>query len=349
MTIAAEQAPGALRRRLATQAETGGGDPAQVAQSLLDALLRSFGADGGALVLMHPQTGLFWTGAVIGMPTATCHPFFEVELSAEPCSLRRMALLGSPARALRRHDDSGPLLAAVAVPFGYSDELRCVLPAGGVAWGGVSLWRREGEFGENDERRLDAVAGTIGGLLRDAVLASIDGPAPVGVRGVLLVEHGRVVGSGLDQVGIGRELQDAEFAQYRHVDHLLALAARDPRFSTVLRTADGVWLTAQGTELGDGRVAIMLGAATPGELLGARVAGAGLTEREIEVTRLLCRGLSDAEIADELVLSPHTVHDHVRAVRRKLGVRSRAAVAARVFSDAYFDAFLTSAAVDHRD
>ena len=53
-----------------------------------------------------------------------------------------------------------------------------------------------------------------------------------------------------------------------------------------------------------------------------------LSEREREVLRLVAEGLSDAEIAERLVLSPHTVHRHVANIRRKLGLRSRAAAAA---------------------
>ena len=53
-----------------------------------------------------------------------------------------------------------------------------------------------------------------------------------------------------------------------------------------------------------------------------------LTPREIEVLRLVAAGMSDAEIAEELVLSPHTVHRHVANVRVKLGLSSRAAAVA---------------------
>jgi pimeloyl-ACP methyl ester carboxylesterase/DNA-binding CsgD family transcriptional regulator len=53
-----------------------------------------------------------------------------------------------------------------------------------------------------------------------------------------------------------------------------------------------------------------------------------LTGREREVLRLVAQGLSDAEIAETLVLSPHTVHRHVANIRRKLGLRSRSAAAA---------------------
>jgi DNA-binding CsgD family transcriptional regulator len=115
----------------------------------------------------------------------------------------------------------------------------------------------------------------------------------------------------------------------------------------VIGVADGRWLAVHGTPLGPGRVAITLTSATPADLFGVVVAGAGLSPREIEVTRLICRGHSDAEIASLLHISPHTAHDHVRAVRAKLGVRSRAEVAAKVFDERYFEGFLASAAVSH--
>jgi DNA-binding NarL/FixJ family response regulator len=58
----------------------------------------------------------------------------------------------------------------------------------------------------------------------------------------------------------------------------------------------------------------------------ARPAGEGeLTPRETEVLRLVAAGLTDAEIAAELVLSVRTVHAHLRSVYRKLGVGSRSA------------------------
>ncbi len=53
----------------------------------------------------------------------------------------------------------------------------------------------------------------------------------------------------------------------------------------------------------------------------------GLTPREAEVARLAAGGLRDPEIAAHLHLSPYTVKQYLRAVYRKLGVRSRVELA----------------------
>jgi DNA-binding NarL/FixJ family response regulator len=51
----------------------------------------------------------------------------------------------------------------------------------------------------------------------------------------------------------------------------------------------------------------------------------GLTQREVEVLHLLTEGLTNAKIAETLVVSPYTINAHLRSIYNKLDVSTRAA------------------------
>jgi DNA-binding NarL/FixJ family response regulator len=53
----------------------------------------------------------------------------------------------------------------------------------------------------------------------------------------------------------------------------------------------------------------------------------GLTAREIEVLRLIARGLTKKEVAKALVIAPKTADAHVQHIYAKLGVSTRAGAA----------------------
>ncbi|HET8987356.1 MAG TPA: LuxR C-terminal-related transcriptional regulator, partial [Humibacillus sp.] len=67
------------------------------------------------------------------------------------------------------------------------------------------------------------------------------------------------------------------------------------------------------------------GVATPtrGRRASTRANPSGLTNRQLDVARLMARGLTNAELAQSLYISPKTADHHVSAVLTKLGLRTR--------------------------
>ncbi len=78
---------------------------------------------------------------------------------------------------------------------------------------------------------------------------------------------------------------------------------------------------------GDAATAVLeaAGAKRPGRR--AKLRPGGLSEREVEVARLVAAGCSNPEIAERLVVSRRTAEHHVQHIYAKVGVSSRAAVA----------------------
>ena len=91
------------------------------------------------------------------------------------------------------------------------------------------------------------------------------------------------------------------------------------------------------TLVGDGerRVAVIVEPAHPARITPLLMAVYGLTEREQEVARLVLQAASTSEIAERLVVSPHTVQEHLKNIFEKTGVRSRRDLVGKVFFSHY--------------
>ncbi len=102
-----------------------------------------------------------------------------------------------------------------------------------------------------------------------------------------------------------------------------------------LHRAHGVLVRLGATATADlvrRRIRALGGGAPRGPRRTTRAHRDGLTAREAEVAHLLAQGLSNAEIADRLVLSTRTVDHHVSALLAKLGIERRSQVAAVLVS-----------------
>ena len=58
---------------------------------------------------------------------------------------------------------------------------------------------------------------------------------------------------------------------------------------------------------------------------------AGLTPREVEVLRLVAQGMTNEQVANQLVISPRTVDTHLTSIYGKIGVSSRSAATRYAF------------------
>jgi DNA-binding NarL/FixJ family response regulator len=76
----------------------------------------------------------------------------------------------------------------------------------------------------------------------------------------------------------------------------------------------------------DAVAAVLAAAGQPRPPLRPPVAG-GLTDRQLEVLRLVAEGLSNPQIATRLVVSRRTAERHVQDIYARIGVSSRAAAA----------------------
>jgi DNA-binding CsgD family transcriptional regulator len=235
--------------------------------------------------------------------------------------------------------------------MGGDQELLVALrTAPGEAWGLVGLYREPDRplFDADELAFASAVAPHLARGARRGLLvgeaSDPDGPEPPGL--VVLRDDWSVdsLTPGMER-WLG-ELPDGDWeGQNRLPPSVLAVAGRALRtaegesapgevaVSRVLST-EGRWMVLHGAALvagGGRRVAVIVEPAHPARIVPLLMAAYGLTDREQEVTRLVLRGDSTAEIAQRLSVSPHTVQQHLKNVFEKTGVRSRRELVGKVF------------------
>ncbi len=227
--------------------------------------------------------------------------------------------------SIRGHSRAVAALAEEAGRHAGLDEVACAgLRRAGLVHdvGRVAvengIWDKPGPLtiAEWERVRLHAYA-TERILGRCTALASLAGSASS--------HHERLDGSGYHRSLTGETLTRADRLLAAADVYAALVADRPHRLAYAPDDAARVLETEPGLDAD--AVACVLAAA------GRRAAAprfawpAGLTDREVEVLRLIARGRTNREVARLLVVSPKTVGRHVENVYAKLGVSSRAAAA----------------------
>jgi len=269
--------------------------------------------------------------------------FGELAARRVPACTLDHATRGHPERSARYRD--------LLEPSGIPHELRAAFIIRGRVWGAVHIARREsnGAFSQSDTDALARIAGAIAHGIRaslrfDAARRASGTDAP----GLIIVGSDNAVEL---MTPPARELIDALGSNALNYQDgslpatVLSLAsfARASRHhseagsNAVTVPSPAGWITLHASKAGpaDDSVAIVLERASGPQSATLRLEMHGVTPREREVATLLARGLSNTEIAAALVLSPHTVQDHVKSLFEKLNVSSRQELVARVFLDEY--------------
>jgi DNA-binding NarL/FixJ family response regulator len=289
-----------------------------------------------------------------------CAAYWESELLDEDVNrFRELARSVSPAASLRISTEDRPGRSACyryfMQPLGLGDELRVVLRAGNRPWGLVSLFRERGSrpFSQADTELVAALSTPLGRAVRAHLQSGSDEPADA------------------EPDGPGLLLFDADGALTGYNDEARQWLAQMPRQPTVpnpsaialpswvigavaqaraiaterdhgparvrVRTRGGRWLVCHAscmrTSAGEtGQTALVIEPAARSDIASILAAAHQLSSRELEITRLITRGVPTQDIAAQLFISPHTVRDHIKAIFDKTAVHSRGALVAKFHS-----------------
>ena len=209
-------------------------------------------------------------------------------------------------------------------------------------WGMLELWRTDGAFTTDEVAYLGSLSSYVVPGLRSALGRTfVDTPEqllPVGPAVVVLDPdlqvRSQTAGAAAALLRLNppdEPMTPIPAAAYNVAGALAAVEQGMPVGEPWARVHLGGsrWVTVKADRMGppeeaDGRdIAVSIEPSTPAERTDLFARVHGLSARETEVLALLGNGLSTREVADRLVLSEHTVNDHVKAVLEKTGARTR--------------------------
>ncbi|MBA2239782.1 MAG: LuxR family transcriptional regulator [Solirubrobacterales bacterium] len=223
----------------------------------------------------------------------------------------------------------------------------------GDIWGGLGLYREPGSplFGAEEIEFIRGAAPTLGeGARRALLFGEASDPEGPEAPGLLILSSDWELETATP--GVERwisDLPDGDWDTGRLPSAVLSVAGQALRSAespgapgevAVARvlSSSGMWVVLHGATLvsaGVRRVAVIVEPAHPARIAPLLMAAYGLTEREQDVTRLVLQGESTTSIAQRLVISAHTVQQHLKSIFEKTGVRSRRDLVGTIFFSHY--------------
>ena len=309
--------------------------------------------DAACLHTLDPASLLETSQTVLDLPLpqprATEIEYLEQDVN-KFSDLARTSQVGILHEATHHQPERSPRYRELLEPHGLEGELRVVFSSGANAWGAAGLLRSRGStpFTEEEAAFLRGVSEIVARAIRATLVrASVhqeqDLPDAPGV--ILLGGDNRVTTVSPVARRWLAMLPDAFNSDPPYVVYAVATQTRlalrgihDRTAHARVRTRAGDWVVLHGTLLSEdpaGGLAVIVERAAPPTLAPLIAHAYGLSEREREVLQLLLQGEGTREVAEQLVISPYTVQEHLKSVFDKVGVRSRRELIGRIFYGQY--------------
>lgn len=307
-------------------------------------LRRAIGFDRWCWPLADPHTLIPLGGAAEhdygpGVARSLELEYSGADVAAMDVLARRTIPVASLSVETGRDLPRSPRWDEVLRPVGIGDEavLACRDTLG--CWGWIKAYRdtTDPPFRDHDLELLSDVSSSLGYALRRRVDGAVDrgGVVPPSGPGVIVLDQDlRPISS---TPGASNWIERmpaanlfAAWGMLPAVVYPIATLARSSKRSNgahaLERTADGRWVRIEAAPLegdGDGRIAVVLRSPSPAETFDLLCRSYALTRREQQLVATLIAGHDTRAVTEQLVISRHTVQDHLKSIFSKVGVHSR--------------------------
>ncbi len=325
----------AVTRDAVTKLASAAVDPAEFFSEVAARLHRVVPYDTSGWMTLDPDTLLPGGALETGKPAELVRTLWRNELQVP--DVHKLAVLARKPTPVAALSQLSPAAAAeserlqvILSSCGIRDEMRVMLRAGGSTWGGFALYREHGSraFDADELAVIADIAAEVGEGLRRSLSRRPDAAVvPALAPGVVAVDSAGSMTSATSEASRMMALMPGDATTTLYA--VATKASQSDSAQARVRLLDGRWLLVHGGRMhgappDSAPVTVTLTPAPRADVLSMMLRLHGLSAREREVAELLMTGATTRAVAERLHISPNTLHDHVKSIFAKVGVRSRA-------------------------